>query len=478
MQVLFIHKPIAKNVENTVKDCINAFPKHSKLCIELMPFDEFNQNHINLENYDCLCLYKFHFTKENSLPLSKKVEIKNFTGIKAVFLEEEYFILHERIQNIIFMGIKLVFTALPEKAIKKIYGSYKNNFKIIKVFHGYIDDRYHSLELIDYEKREIDLSYRALDLPYFYGCLGMEKTQIAIQSSQKFKKHDLKLDISNKYSDRLWGDQWVELLRNSKAVLGVECGSGVVDFGASIFHEAIEYQRTHPNASFQEVEGLFFKGIDGQYDISGISPRIFEYASLKNLMILFEGDYEHIMVPNHHYLSLKKDFSNVKEIVEVIKNTKKAKLMIDNAYNDIALNNIYHFYNHVELFDKTIINFQKEILSSKKLLEGSSSHAHDFNDETRLPNSIARKAKKIIKNKISKNSFIYTYLGALLRKYKKFHDFVKFYIEVVKKNKSIFLFSRLLLKYENISSLSLLAKHIQKREELFNNKFFKNKNVW
>lgn len=498
MRVLFIHKPISVNVENTVQDCINAFANHSKLSVELISFDEFNENQVVLENYDCLCLYKFHFTKENSLPLFKKIEIRNFKGVKAVFLEEEYFILYERIQNIIFMGIKLVFTALPEKVIEKIYGPYKEHFNIIKVFHGYINDRYRSIELINYEKRVIDLSYRALNLPYFYGCLGMEKTDIGVKSLKYFKKYNLNLDISNHYKDRLWGDQWSELLKNSKAVLGVECGSGVVDFGSSFFHYAIEYQRKRPNSSFQEVEELFFKGLDGKYDISGISPRIFEYAALKNLMILFEGDYEYILEPNYHYLSLKKDFSNVKEIIETIKNPQKAKSIINNAYQDIALNNSYYFNNYVKIFDTAVVDFKEKLLSSKNidmendnrssiinntaydgkyislpknLSEENISRGYHLKSKSKYLHSIVRKIIVIVKNKLNSHSYMYTYLGKLFRKARNFNDFLVFCIEVFKQNKGILLFLCLLPKYEQVASLSRLAKHIRERERLFKGTF-------
>ena len=81
-------------------------------------------------------------------------------------------------------------------------------------------------------------------------------------------------------ASRIYGRKWIEFLANSKAVLGTESGASFVDFTGEVSTAAEDYEKRHPDASFETINKLFLDGRDGEVTINVISPRCFEAAGL------------------------------------------------------------------------------------------------------------------------------------------------------------------------------------------------------
>ena len=84
-----------------------------------------------------------------------------------------------------------------------------------------------------------------------------------------------------------------------------------------------------------------------------ISGKNIEAAGCKTLQILIEGDYGGYFKPNIHYISVKKDLSNLKECISLIKNKTLCNKIIDNAYT-VAVNQLT-YENHLN----KLLNFLK-----------------------------------------------------------------------------------------------------------------------
>ena len=67
------------------------------------------------------------------------------------------------------------------------------------------------------------------------------------------------------------------------------------------------------------MRARFFEDVDGKVVVQTISPRIFEASAFENTLVLHEGHYEGMLQPDVHYISVKKDYSNVTEVVERMK---------------------------------------------------------------------------------------------------------------------------------------------------------------
>ena len=204
------------------------------------------------------------------------------------------------------------------------------------------------------EDREIDVGYRARKVPLWLGRLGVEKWEIADKFLAATQKERIVCDLSYDEERRIYGEDWVRFLTNCKTTLGVESGASVFDFTGTFQKKTDAYLKIHPNAAYEEVEKLFFPGEDGKVYLNQISPRCFEAACLKTVMILYEGDYSGVLKPWRHYIPLKKDFSNISEVVSIIKDRKKLQEIADRAYEEIALNSKFTYKEFIKKVDEHI----------------------------------------------------------------------------------------------------------------------------
>ena len=104
---------------------------------------------------------------------------------------------------------------------------------------------------------------------------------------------------------------------------------------------------SHSNLVFEDAE--FEKFYKAHFDslvkpsiyFKCISSRNFDAIGTKTIQILLEGRYNDILKPNEHYLSLKKDYSNFKEILEYIKDNNKVKKITEQALSFVKQNHLY-----------------------------------------------------------------------------------------------------------------------------------------
>jgi hypothetical protein len=251
------------------------------------------------------------------------------------------------------LGIDVLFTCFPEAEIEKVYPTEKLPGLIkINTLTGYVP-YYLSENEPDFDrKRPIDVGYRGRGVGFWWlGSLYQEKSLIAKEFLRYVQHTELKLDISSKEKDRIYGKKYFQFLKNCRCTLGTESGANVIDFTGEIEKNVRRYCLKHPEASFDEVKNLFFKDIDGKIKMNQISPRCFEAIGCGCCLILFEGEYSGILKRNIHYIELKKDFSNIEEVVEKIRNKYFIREMAERAYEDIIASGKYSYKTFVAAFD-------------------------------------------------------------------------------------------------------------------------------
>ena len=125
-------------------------------------------------------------------------------------------------------------------------------------------------------------------------------------------------------------------IANCKAMLGVEAGVSIFDIDGKAEKVSKNYLLDNPNATFDEVHRAVLQPFEDKVFYRMISPRIFECAAFKTCMILYEGKYNGIIKPDVHYIPLKKDFSNIDEVMPKFMILISMEL-IDNAYKDLIV---------------------------------------------------------------------------------------------------------------------------------------------
>jgi hypothetical protein len=205
-----------------------------------------------------------------------------------------------------------------------------------------------------YQDRPIDVGYRARKVPAWLGELGREKYEIGRIFRDDVADDGLALDISFREEDRLYGDRWIDFVCDCKAMLGVESGASVFDFTGGIQRSVESHARRNPGVDFQTLKELYFGDKEGKIALNQISPRCFEAAALRTLLVMYEGDYSGRMQPWRHYVPLKKDHSNHEEVVALLKDPKRATEIIETAYREVACNPDNTFSAFVAQFDGVV----------------------------------------------------------------------------------------------------------------------------
>lgn len=222
------------------------------------------------------------------------------------------------------------------------------------VLTGYVPEELTRRASVGLSSRKLDVGYRARKLPAWLGSHTLQKWQIAERFAADAVRYGLKVDISCREEDRIYGDAWVNFVESCKAMLGTESGASVCDFSGDIQRNVESHVARNPNVSFDTLRELYFRDEDGRIMMNVISPRCFEAAALRTLMILYEGHYSGVLVPWRHYVPLARDHGNMDEVVRILRDAQASQEIVDRAYQEIALNPQYTFRAMVHRFDEVL----------------------------------------------------------------------------------------------------------------------------
>lgn len=330
-------------------DKINWYVINPVLCktldkLDLAQFDAIGL-HYSIKPYD-------HYYLSSSL----KKRIASFKGLKFLFLQDEYQKVNLVQEFLYTLDFRILFTLVDEKILEKAYPDPRlSQLKKITVLTGYVQEEMKAIEITPLEQRPIDVSYRGRHYDWWLGCLAQDKENIASQFTQHAQDSGLKIDISLEESDRVYGNAWMELLKNSKAVLGTESGASIWDFDGQVPYKTKQYLRKNKYATFTEVYEAVLKPYDGAIVYKAISPRVFEAAATRTAMVMFPGDYSGVCSPNVHYIVLEKDFSNMKEVLSKLQDTAYLKQITDRAYQDLIESGLYSQQILAELVSRELL---------------------------------------------------------------------------------------------------------------------------
>ena len=357
--LLLCNKPSLGADANTILDHINAIEDYSQHDIWTYSFVGELDIRLDLEQFDVVIIhYSTSLLKNYYLGPKSKEKIREYQGLKVVFAQDEYRQIYKMNDELAFLKIDVLFTCFPPHEFESIYPQSKlPGVAMHNNLTGYIPVRLGeqaNQPLI--AERKMHVGYRGRKLGYWYGELAFEKWNIVEKWAHHVAESDLSVDLSYHEKDRLYGKKWVDFLSSCKTTLGVESGTSVMDFTGEIEKEVDCYQLNHPEESFYEVQAKFLLSHEGKHALNQISPRCFEAIALKTALVLYEGEYSDILVPGRHYIPLKKDFSNITEVLTLIRDDDFLQQMVDRAFVEIAQNPDYGYPAFVHRVDEIILN--------------------------------------------------------------------------------------------------------------------------
>jgi hypothetical protein len=245
-----------------------------------------------------------------------------------------------------------VFSLAPESEWRKIYpGVDHDRVRFHRMLAGYLDEeRMGRIEQLVAEERRrpIDVGYRAWSGLLSLGRHGVLRRRIAEAFEPAARRRGLTTDISVDMADIHHGDSWYRFLASCKYFLGAEGGATVLDPNGEFMVRTQRYLDEHPDASFEEVEAACFPGEDGKLQLFAISPRHLEACATRTCQVLVEGDYSGVLRAGEHYIEVKRDLSNVEEVLDLVQQDTERERITAAAYRDVVASGSYTYRRLVE----------------------------------------------------------------------------------------------------------------------------------
>jgi hypothetical protein len=329
-----------RNVAATVCDHIDALRQHTGQVVKMLScLGNFPEN-LDLNRFDVVIVhYSLILSSDSYLTEFARSKLRDFAGLKVVFVQDECRWVNRTVEALNFIGTDLLYSCVPPAEMDKVYAPDATAaIKKRPTLTGYVPRRFLLEPVLDFEDRPIEVGYRGRKLSAYFGRDARQKWRIAEEFAQHSQAYGLRCDLSYRESDRLYGSDWINFLRHCRAVLGVESGGEVViDFSGELLERIEDFEKRNPSTSFEKIQQLFLDDRE-MVNMRQISPRCFEAAALRCLMILQEGEYSGLLEPWRHYLPLKKDYSNLAEVVEILRDPERWARVVENAYREIACN--------------------------------------------------------------------------------------------------------------------------------------------
>ena len=184
MEILFLtNRPTENTQAATVTEYLNALCKYSSHRVSEISMLHHFPSKVNLDRFDVIIThYSLSLGPMLNHYLGPKLvhKLKQFRGLKAAFLQDEYRQIQTYWKHINELGFNVLFSCVPEEEISKVYPVEKvPNLRVVNVLTGYVPERLLKQCVLPVSQRPIDVGYRTRQMPFWLGRLGHEKYAIA-----------------------------------------------------------------------------------------------------------------------------------------------------------------------------------------------------------------------------------------------------------------------------------------------------------
>ena len=335
LDVLMLLNPEFLEVQ-TVRDYCEAFDLHSRHRVAFASCRPgWASGPVDYSKYDALL---FHYVCPIRTPAvfdpAVAAEIQRYDGYKVLFVQDEYTLTECIRRWIDAAGIDHVFTCVPEQDVAAVFPPAR--FPAV-TFTSCRTTGYVPAHLARYDDpvplrdRPYHVVYRGRSLPYWFGSLGREKITIGKVVREACERRGVPVDIEWAEESRVYGRAWRRFLHSGRATLATETGCNVFDVDGSIERNVRAALRKNPDLAYEEVAGRAFVEDNLGVRMNQVSPKLFEFVAAGTALVLYEGEYSGLLRPGAHYLALRKDHSNLAEVLDALDDLPRLEAMTRRA---------------------------------------------------------------------------------------------------------------------------------------------------
>ncbi|MGH2956409.1 MAG: hypothetical protein ACRDL6_05370 [Solirubrobacterales bacterium] len=360
--LLLYHRPALFPDAATISDHINAFERYSRFPFWKLNTDQGFPRRLAALSFDLIVV---HYSVFASGPAPYMLD-EGFLGYldaaersyKLAFFQDEHQYCQKRFAFLDRYRFDCVYTCIEPEYFDQTYRRYTRVPTLVSHVPAYVHPHMlataESLHRPDGE-RDTDIGYRARPTPPFFGRGGMEKVEIA----ERFRERaaaDLRLDVSVREQDRLYGDAWYRFMARCKGFLGTESGASCVDLEDEVREEYEALLAAGENPTIERLEQGALGRWDWKVPLRTTSSRHFEAAALRICQVMYEGRYSGALRPMEHYIPLKKDLSNFDEVIEAFRDPAVRRELAENAHRDLIASGDYSYERFIAGFDQALID--------------------------------------------------------------------------------------------------------------------------
>ena len=239
--------------------------------------------------------------------------------------------------------VDLLLTAIDPALWDSFYPAADRPYAIRRMLTAYIDEplvRVARRASPDLARRPIAVSYRAWETPAWLGEMGMLKREVGLRAATWARERGHSADVAVDGEGRLVGDAWIRLLGASRAVVGVEGGSSVIDPAGDLPLAGAASSRHGPgSAGWTPPPSVIVA--TGSAEVRALSPRHLEAAVTRTFQVLVEGDYSGVLEAGVHYQPIKRDLSDIEAALDRSRDLAHAQAMVDRSYEEIVASGRY-----------------------------------------------------------------------------------------------------------------------------------------
>jgi len=340
---------------STVQEHLRSFWMYSRHHVLFAAATITNAPAVDLSLFDAVIVhYSVRICLRDHLQPKYVEALRSFSGFKALFIQDEYDTTETARKAIAHLGIHVVFTCVPRDLIPEVYPPERfPGVEFLPTLTGFVPIALPQ-DPPPTETRPLLIGYRGRRLPYWYGDLGQEKLEIGRRMKELCRARNLPVDIEWDDSRRVYGADWYRFLQRSKATLGTESGSNLFDDHGEVRRAIEAALRKTPDATYEELRPKLIAPYEGKVKMNQISPKIFEAIACRTALVLFEGEYSGVVIPDVHFIPLKKDFSNATEVLEKLQDDAYLEKLSRQAYKDVIEPGRFSYREFIDQVDRLI----------------------------------------------------------------------------------------------------------------------------
>lgn len=320
-----------------VQDWQDAFVRAPQLDIDVfntINLVDFARISRKIKDYDLIVV--LHSAVGDKFSLLRRVEgwFQDRHGKLLVLPGNEYTLMPDKIGFLRSISADFVGSQLPLDAAEWLYAECEQT-RVLAAPHA-LNPRVYFPDPA--ATRSIDVGFVGDIHPFFVG--DLERTRTVRFFEQRGEALGLTCDIRTRRMPR---EDWASFLNRCKGIIGAESGTYYLERSDQTRDAVQGYLRDHPDASFDDVHQRYFQNYACPVSGKAISSRHFEPIGALTAQILLEGRYNDILLPDEHYIALRKDYSNIQDVVARFKDDRYRTEMAHRTREYVLAN---HTYRH------------------------------------------------------------------------------------------------------------------------------------